>query len=423
MVSRVGGLLLSPVVMWGGFVVVSIYLGWVGYIAESVPYGDVSFIYEYWATRALSEGQVVGLNELWVYPLFALFPMVGSALISPDNFAVGWIIIVTGLNALVFGMLLLPHLARKLGREASSLKIAAWWWLIFMAVLGPIAVSRLESIVSALAIAGMVLVFIWPKTAGVLLTMGAWIKVWPAAIVFVAFATVRTKWRLFLGALYFSLGLIVISVLGGGVANLFGFLGQQTSRGIQIEAPLAAPFLWLAISGNSGHGIYYDTDILTYQVSGPGVAEVAYISNAVLGVAVIGALAWGWWLSRRGIDQMLLFPLVSFIVITALIVFNKVGSPQYMMWFVAPIVAGLIFYPRVWRPLALLSLLVAGMTHVIYPYWYGNILVLDPPLISLLTLRNVGLVALLVASCWILYAESKREIWAPTKSDSIKKAS
>lgn len=423
MVSRGGGLLLSPVVMWGGFITVSIYLGWVGYIAESVPYGDVTFIYEYWATRALLEGQVVGLNELWVYPFFALFPMMGSALISPENFAVGWIILVTGLNALVFGMLLLPHLARKLGKDASSLKIAAWWWLIFMAVLGPIAVSRLESIVSALSIAGMVLVFLWPKTAGVLLAMGAWIKVWPAAIVFTGFATVKSKWGLFLGSLYLSLGLIVIGVLGGGVTNLFSFLGQQTSRGIQIEAPLAAPFLWLAISGNSGHGIYYDTDILTYQASGPGVAEVAYISNAVLGVAVIGALAWGWWLSRRGIDQMLLFPLLSFIVIAALFVFNKVGSPQYMMWLVAPVVAGLIFYPRVWRSLALLSLLVAGMIHVIYPYWYGNILVLDPPLISLLTLRNMGLVALLFASCWILYVESKREIWAPTKSDSIKNAS
>ena len=423
MVSRVGGFLLLPVVMWCGFVAVSIYLGWVGYIAESVPYGDVSFIYEYWATRALTEGQVVGLNEPWVYPLFAMAPMVGSALISPDNFAVGWIILVTFLNALVFGLLLLPYLARKLGREASSLKIAAWWWLVFMAVLGPIAVSRLESVVSALAIAGMLLVFIWPKTAGALLAMGAWIKVWPAAIVFAAFATVKTKLGLFLGALYFSLGLIVIGVLGGGVTNLFSFLGQQTSRGIQIESPLAAPFLWLAINGNSEYGIYYDTDILTYQASGLGVAEVAFISNAVLGAAVIGVLLWGWWLSRRGIDQMLLFPLVSFIVITALIVFNKVGSPQYMMWLVAPVVAGLIFYPRVWRSLALLSLLVAGMTHVIYPYWYGNILVLDPPLIALLTLRNLGLVALLVVSCWILYAESKREIWSPTNSDSIKNAS
>jgi hypothetical protein len=253
--------------------------------------------------------------------------------------------------------------------------------------------------------------------------MGAWIKVWPAAIVFAAFATVKSKWGLFLGVLYFSLGVIVVGVLSGGLTNLFGFLGQQTSRGIQIEAPLAAPFLWLAVYGNSEFGIYYDTEILTYQASAPSVAEVSFFSNAVLGAAVIGALFWGWWLSRRGVDQMFLFPFVSFIVITALIVFNKVGSPQYMMWLVAPIVAGLIFYPKVWRPIALLSLLVAGMTHVIYPYWYGSILVLDPSLIALLTLRNTGLIALLVVSCWILHAESKREIWAPTKSDSIKNAS
>jgi hypothetical protein len=221
----------------------------------------------------------------------------------------------------------------------------------------------------------------------------------------------------------FLAGLILIGVLGGGLPNLFGFLGQQTSRGIQIEAPSAAPFLWLAINGNSEYGIYYDNDILSYQVSGMGVADVAALSNALIGATVLGALFWGSWLSRRGVDYKLLFPLLSFIVITALIVFNKVGSPQYMMWFVAPVVAGLIFSPKVWRSLALLTLLIAGITHVLYPYWYGNILALEPSMISLLTLRNVGLVALLVVSCWTLYEESKREIWVPTKSDSIKNAS
>jgi hypothetical protein len=409
--------------MWIGFIAASIYLGWVGYIAESVPYGDVSFIYDYWANGALSNGQIVGLTELWVYPFVALIPMVGAALISTDNYALGWIILVTGLNTLVFGMLLLPQLAKTLGREKSSLKIAAWWWLVFMVALGPISVSRLESIVSALAIAGMVLVFVWPRTAGVLLAMGAWIKVWPAAIIFAGLMTIRDKYQLFLGALFLSLGLVVMGVLGGGFQHLFGFLGQQTSRGIQIEAPSAAPFLWLAISGNSEYGIYYDNDILTYQVSGSGVTEVAALSNAVIGVAVFSALVWGWWLSRRGLDHTLLFPLLSFILITAFIVFNKVGSPQYMMWLVAPVVVGLIFYPKVWRSLVLLTLLIAGITHVLYPYWYGNILALEASMISLLTLRNVGLVALLVVSCWILYSESKREIWAPTKSDSIKKAS
>jgi hypothetical protein len=372
---------------------------------------------------ALSEGQIVGLNDPWVYPIFALVPMLASAVLSPGEFALGWIILVTALNALVFGMLLHPQLAKKLARETLALKIAAWWWLVFMVGLGPISVSRLESIVSAFAIAGMVLVFVWPKTAGVLLAIGAWIKVWPAGILFAGFATIKSKFQLFLGALYFSFALFIMGVFGGGLTNLFGFLGQQTSRGIQIEAPLAAPFLWLAISCNRDYGIYYDNDILTYQVSGSGVTEVATLSNALIGVSVLGALLWGWWLSRRGLDHTLLFPLLSFIVITALIVFNKVGSPQYMMWLVAPVVAGLIFHTRVWRSLALLTLLIAGMTHVLYPYWYGNILAIEPSMISLLMLRNVGIVALLVVSCWILYAESKREIWAPTKSDSIKKAS
>ncbi|WP_455132159.1 hypothetical protein [Microbacterium aurum] len=33
-------------------------------------------------------------------------------------------------------------------------------------------------------------------------------------------------------------------VLAGGAAKAFGFIGDQTSRGLQVEAPVSTSYLW-----------------------------------------------------------------------------------------------------------------------------------------------------------------------------------
>jgi hypothetical protein len=62
-----------------------------------------------------------------------------------------------------------------------------------------------------------------------------------------------------------SLVVIAIALIMGGAANIFSFLGAQTGRGLQIEAPLATPFLWLASFHEQGYAVYYDNVILTFR--------------------------------------------------------------------------------------------------------------------------------------------------------------
>ncbi len=60
-------------------------------------------------------------------------------------------------------------------------------------------------------------------------------------------------------------GAVVVSVLtlaavvaAGGGAHAFGFVADQTDRGLQLEAPVSAWYLWGAVLGVPGSFIYYD---------------------------------------------------------------------------------------------------------------------------------------------------------------------
>ena len=86
-----------------------------------------------------------------------------------------------------------------------------------------------------------------------------------------------------------------------------------------------------------------------------------------------------------------------------LIVFNKVGSPQFMVWMAPVIMVGLLHDRVRWRTPALLALAVAATTFVIYPLFYTPLIHANPVMAAVLTARNILLVALLV---W-----TARRIW------------
>ena len=81
-----------------------------------------------------------------------------------------------------------------------------------------------------------------------------------------------------------------------------------------------------------------------------------------------------------------------------LIVFNKVGSPQYQLWLVAPVIMGLVFGLKNWRLPTLSVLALALLTQLVYPLLYNDMIALSPVPVFVLGLRNLGLIALLVWS-------------------------
>jgi hypothetical protein len=393
--------------MWVFFGLISVWLGWQGYVAEAIPYGDVSFVYEFWAGQAAGGAGVVGIDSGWVYPVVALVPILLPLIAGPGLYAIGWITLVTALNAGAFAYLL--YSARSSSRNQLQRK-AALWWLMFLLLLGPISVARLDSIVTPLAILGLLTAIQRPALAGALLSIATWIKVWPAALIGAVLIAVNKRKTVLISVIVTSAAIMLIAVILGGAANLFSFLGQQTGRGLQIEAPLATPFLWLAAFHEDGYAVYYDTVILTFQVMGEGTGIVADLSSLLLGVGFLGTLGWGIWLHRKGSSPSHVLPAVALALTMVLIVFNKVGSPQYIGWLAAPIIAGLVLEQRRFIAPALIALILTALTQAFYPYLYNGLLNVQPVELGILTLRNIGELVLLAVSSSVLYEARRREI-------------
>src|SRR5690606_40673822 len=91
-----------------------------------------------------------------------------------------------------------------------------------------------------------------------------------------------------------------------------------------------------------------------------------------------------------------LFPSLGLATVAAMILFNKVGSPQYLSWIIAPLVVGLVIDRWRWWGPALLGLGTALLTQIDYPLTYGELLVASAFPTVVLTLRNLALAVLLV---------------------------
>ncbi|HEX5858757.1 MAG TPA: hypothetical protein VFY91_11675 [Microbacterium sp.] len=380
------------VVLWGAFLLVHLGIAVLGWVQPNQPMGDVYFVYEPWSNRALNGGGIVGITAPWVYPQLALLPMVlahGFAWIH--SYTVGWAIFVTACDALAFGLLV--GRGRSTGRTR-----AAWFWLVFLALVGPIGMYRIDAVTIPLAVAALLWLAHAPWAGSVLLAIGAWIKIWPAALILAGVIALRRRAVLVGGAAIVSGIVLGVIAIAGGASHALAFITEQTARGLQLEAPVSMFYVWRAAAGIPGSFIFYDRDILTFQVSGPNVDVVIALMTPLLVIAVAAVVALGAVKALRGAAFVTLFPPLSLALVLTLIVFNKVGSPQFEVWLIPPFVLWLVIDRRRAWPPASVALAIAALTQAVYPIAYYGLLIAEPFPVALLTARNALLIVLLAWS-------------------------
>ena len=360
------------------FLVVHLVLGAIGLTdPRGQVLGDINGVYRFWMDYWRDRGVLVGIDTTWVYPIVALVPMVIAYALGDGPYATVWLVLVTALDAGALALLARRRL--ELG----------WWWLAFTACLGPVALFRVDAVALPIAVAGVLVATRRPAVASALLTLAAWVKVWPAALVAAMLAVGRRRSLVVAAAAAVSAVVIGIAVALGARSSVFSFIGAQTDRGLQVEAPIATPFLLLAAAGAAGAVVYYDRALLTFQVRGDGTAEAAACMNVVLLAGVAAVLVLGVVARRRGRDEAAVLALVSLGLVTAVVALNKVGSPQYFTWFVAPVLLGLLADQRLFRLPVVLLPVMAVCTQLIYPWFYDDVILLRPQLLALLALRNL----------------------------------
>ena len=356
---------------------------------DAISFGDLS-LYDYWAYQVDNGTGVYGLVTEWVYPALAFVPIWIAGALNLVSYEVSWLALVFVINTTA--VLLMVHPVKN-GKVFSG-TYASWAFLSALLLLGPVAVSRIDSVSAALAILG--LVAIKRNSTGIaaaLFTIAGWIKIWPVALFVAMISVFKKRLQTIIAATIISASIISVGLLAGGTI-VFGFVLQQQERGIQIESVMATPWMWLAKQGSAN--IFFDEVVLTNQVSGPLVQDLAAISNYIMFIALAITAFLAIRAVQAGRNRTQVFVLASLTGVLDLIVFNKVGSPQFMIWLAVPLVALVYFGLNRSKVALAMGAAILFLTQLVYPVFYIELLGLETMPLGLLTVRNLLLIALLI---------------------------
>ncbi len=392
-------LVRRPGALWSAFLAVHLWNAVVGVaIAGDRAFGDLE-LYRRWAGLGLHQGIWPTLQFPSVYPVGSVLPMVVASVGgvgSRAGYAIAWSLMVTALDAAALAVLL-----RRPRGSAGG-----WWWTGFLLLLGPVGLGRLDAVVVPLVLVALLWALDRPVVASLLLTAGAWIKVAPGALLWPLFAATRRPWRDVVLPAVALTGVVVTVVRALGRSDfLVTFLTDQSGRGLQLEAVGATPWLLAALVTGSVRRVD-DLVLNDWELHGAGTQVAGQVLGVLFVLTVVAAAGLVWWRrellgDRLRSDRAAGAELVvrgALLMTLTMIVFDKVGSPQYMAWLAAPIAAAVGLGLPGWRRTARWALVVAGVTQGVFPWLYPAITRGDVTGAVVLAGRNVLLVVLLVGT-------------------------
>ena len=300
-------------------------------------------------------------------------------------------------------------------------RTAAIYWASFTAIIGALVWFRIDLIPAAAVLVAMVYQLRRPMVAGIAVAVGAATKLWPAMLIFPLFGRDPAAQRRTLG---FGLSGVLLglgSLLVVGWHRSVSPLHWQGDRGLQIESIAAS---WPMMRRTFGPTYQYSVELSQYnawEITGPQVSTWLAVTDWLL-VACVGlAVLFGWLIGLGGIglpgrslpsqldaqqsaQRAHAVILAELAIICAVIVANKTFSPQYMIWLAGPL-AVLVALPLPRRSrlaglgLAIGGLIVAALTHLVFPLNYGGLISGIPQAGAtwLLLARNASMLALTVS--------------------------
>ncbi|TLM88288.1 glycosyltransferase family 87 protein [Pseudarthrobacter sp. NamE5] len=412
----------------GGFIVM--HLVFLVFAASLSLRGEAlsdTYIYRNWAMAGFDDANLSGGPSPWVYPILALIPMAIAGMAGPGPFFFLWVLMTTLLN----GWALLKLTSS--GRDRRAIP-AGWWWLVFTFLMGWLGFARVDGLTAPLVLVALAYGAGRPFIASVLLAIGTWVKVWPAAVMLALFAVVKNRLLVMLAGIATSAVVLALAAAVGSVPRLLDFLSQQGGRGMQLEATFTTPWLWLSVLNVGGSKMYMNTDINSMQVDGPGTALMSVLMQPLLILAALLVAGLTFWALHNGkqrggkqlnggpgdgTDRTELLLAGALTLATAFVVFNKVGSPQFMVWLAPAVAVGLVHSWREWRVPAAMLIVIAVTTYFIYPLFYDALSHNNPWMALVLTIRNLLLVVLFVWSARRLYLLGKK---TPAATPALKES-
>ncbi len=365
-----------------------------------------TFIYREWTSAGFRDENLSSGPSPWVYPILALIPMAIAGLAGPGPFFFLWVVMITVLDGVAIAKL------TGWGRRREAIP-AAWWWLVFVFIMGWLGFARVDGFTAPIVLIALAYGVSNPFIASTLLSVATWMKVWPAAVMLSLFTVVKDRTRVVAAGILTSAVVIALAAAVGALPKLLNFLTQQGDRGMQLEATFTTPWLWLSVLHVGDARMYMNTDINSVQVDGPGTPFMSQLMQPLLVLAALVVAALIFWALHNGkrsggADRTELLLAGSLTMATAFVVFNKVGSPQFMVWLAPAVAVGLVHSRSEWRVPAAMLIAIAVATYFIYPLFYDALSHNNPWMALVLTVRNALLVVLFCWSVRRLYLLGKK---------------
>lgn len=363
-----------------------------------------TFIYRIWADAGFDDSKIPGPSP-WVYPIVALAPIALAHVFGNGPFLFLWVLMISALNFWAVGRL------TTWGKNQQAIP-AALWWIGFTALLGWLGFARVDGFTAPVIVVALCLGVTRPFWAAVILSIMTWMKVWPAAVLLALFTVVKQRVQVVLAGVGVTAVIVIVALSMGVAPRLLNFLLQQGDRGMQLEATFTTPWLWMSVLRIGGAHMYMNQDINSMQVDGPGTQLMSFLMQPLL---ILAALVVAGLIFRAlrvgklngGADRTELLLLGSLALATAFVVFNKVGSPQFMVWLSPAVAVGLSINFKAWRVPATLLVAIGALTFVVYPLFYDALSHNNPIMAGVLTLRNLTLILLFIWSVKELVAQGR----------------
>jgi hypothetical protein len=173
----------------------------------------------------------------------------------------------------------------------------------------------------------------------------------------------------------------------------------QGNRGLQIESLASTPYLLASLEGGNGVRVVVPGGG-SLEVVGPGSAHVAALSPLLVMalLVIVYALVWRARGALRESPEAIV--LAALTALLAVLVGNKVLSPQHLLWVLPLTALCLVARPLPHKIAGALVLAAVLLTQVGFPAFYYEMSQLDATPIVLVAVRNMLLAAAIVACLW-----------------------
>ena len=328
--------------------------------------GDVD-LYNFW-----SQGLVKGIfpidDSMWQYP-----PLAGIVFAIPQwivgNSLTGFIAFMAIFDLLILITLLTTGLNRfKTNFITTSFHglSGAWFWVLWPIVMGPLTLTRFDVVPTFFALLALIALSnknVRPYLSGLLISIGALVKLWPMLLLFIYPKAVLRK----VSASFISTTILFLLFMSTWSVGFTNFLNNQSSRGLQVESIAASPFVLAKFLGKN---VEYPFQYGSLEVNAQFATQVAFLLNlmTIIVFAIILLLNYQNKLNYLNlVDKALVIVMIS-------ISLSRVFSPQFWVWIGGLAALALINKETKLKKVIILLTFSAFLTQLIYPGQYIQLL-------------------------------------------------